>query len=194
MVAGGGGGGAYGMAGRSAGGLNGYEAYYGGIATQTSGYAFGKGASAIFVNKNVDVAGGGGGYYGGYAKSSGQASVYNAAGGGGSSYISGHVGSIAIKSQDNISPRKDSNDEVCEDGTTDIECSKHYSGFVFDDTVMVDGDGYNWTTEKETQTGMPKTSGEGLENGHSGDGFAKITYELLSDNNYHDINGHINGK
>ena len=184
IVAAGGGGAAYNQAGGYAGGLIGGQAYYGGIANQSSGYAFGYGGPGIFQNSNVEVAGGGGGYYGGIARSSGQSNVYRAAGGGGSSYISGHTGSVAIKSETNTSPKLDSEENVCITGSSDIECSIHYSGLVFEDTVMVDGEGYNWTTTRGERTGMPSISG-GTEYGHQGNGYARISYEeLLSDNNY----------
>jgi hypothetical protein len=49
---------------------------------------------------------------------------------------------------------------------------------------MIDGAGYSWTTTRGSQTGMPTTSGTGTENGHFGNGYVRITYELLSDNNY----------
>ena len=63
-------------------------------------------------------------------------------------------------------------------GTTDIECSKHYSGYVFSDTVMIDGAGYSWTTTKGSQVQMPKPDGTlyPLGQGHTGNGYAKITF------------------
>lgn len=118
------------------------------------------------------VAGGGGGYFGGGG------SGHCNSGGGGSSYISGHTGCVAIEessTKSNITfPTK--NSVACTDGTTDIECSKHYSGIVFTDTVMIDGNGYRWTTEKgSTIVGMPTYDGKGTMTGNKGHGYAKIT-------------------
>ena len=118
--------------------------------------------------------GGGSGYFGGGGSTHVQGS------GGGSSYISGHNGCVAIEessTENNISfPTK--NGVACTDGTTDQDCSIHYSGKVFTDTVMIDGNGYNWTTEKGSEVvGMPTHSGTGTMIGNSGDGYAKITLE-----------------
>ena len=55
-------------------------------------------------------------------------------GSGGSSYISGHLGSVAIKSSSDTSPRLDENGIACINGTNDNICSLHYSGFYFYDT------------------------------------------------------------
>ena len=176
MVAGGGGGAAYGAAGGYAGGLSGAKSYYGSAATQTSGYAFGIGQDGIFVNSNVEVAGGGGGWYGGTAPSSGRNDVYNASGGGGSSYISGHTGSVATISGTNEDPRKNSIGSTCANGTTDIVCSYHYSGYIFTDTEMVDGNNL-----------MPNHTGSDRMKGNSGNGYAKISlYDTKSQNAYLD--------
>lgn len=118
------------------------------------------------------VSSGGGGYFGGGG------SGHCNSGGGGSSYISGHTGCVAIEessTKSNITfPTK--NSVACTDGTTDIECSKHYSGIVFTDTVMIDGNGYRWTTEKgSTIVGMPTYDGKGTMTGNKGHGYAKIT-------------------
>ncbi len=66
----------------------------------------------------------------------------------------------------------------CTTGTTDKLCSHHYSGYIFDNTIMIDGEGYNWTNEKGSQVAMPSPSGGtyALGIGHSGHGYAKITY------------------
>lgn len=82
IVAGGGGGGSGKAAGGAGGGTSGGQGGSGSVGpaaggTQTSGYAFGQGAS------NGNGGGGGGGLYGGYATS------YGAGGGGGSGYIGG---------------------------------------------------------------------------------------------------------
>lgn len=124
--------------------------------------------------------GGGSGYYGG----GGSTHVQGA--GGGSSYISGHIGCVAIEgssTQDNITfPTK--NSVACDDGTIDIECSKHYLGYVFTSTKMIDGNGYEWkyhdgdteVTASTSVVGMPTHSGTGTMTGNTGNGYAKITY------------------
>lgn len=119
-------------------------------------------------------AGGGGGYWGG----AGSALVDNYPGGsGGSSFISGHNGCVAIKSATDRSPRLGTNNATCDDGTTDITCSYHYSGYKFTNTVMIDGQGYKWTTERGSEVvGMPTHDGTGTMTGNSGNGYAKITY------------------
>ncbi len=68
--------------------------------------------------------------------------------GGGSSFISGHTGCVAILSQNSTTPRSDSKGATCKDGTTDITCSYHYSNIIFKNTIMIDGEGYSWTTVK----------------------------------------------
>ena len=103
--------------------------------------------------------GGGGGYYGG------SSSGHIASAGGGSSYISGYTGSIAIKSESDLSPRTDSHDTVCNTNTTDVVCSYHYSNYIFKDTNMIDGD-----------SSMPNKNGNGNTTGNLGNGYAKITY------------------
>ena len=162
MVAGGGGGGTYSYVGSSAGGLNGYA---GGaaktFATQISGNAFGYATMVSNSDYTGGPGGSGSGYYGGITNKSDSAS-----GGGGSSFISGHAGSIAI----NI------------DGTpktnvyTELDNSIHYSNYKFEDTVMIDGNGYEWTTEKKTQIGMPTFDGKSKMNGNENSGYAKITF------------------
>lgn len=129
--------------------------------------------------------GGGGGYYGG-------GGTYNVGGSaeggaGGSSYISGQVGSIAIAAADDLSPRLDSNNEVCTYPSTIVECSYHYSGKKFTETEMVDGNGYEsvFSLNPDTdafeinlgeKTDMPTHDGTDLMTGNEGNGFAKITY------------------
>lgn len=119
-------------------------------ASQTSGYAFGKG-------QDSSRSSGGGGYYGGY--SNGQSAS------GGSSYISGHTGCVAITSETNLEPRKDSNGNPCEDGTTDTVCSIHYSKLKFTNTQMIAGNGT-----------MPTHDGKSTMTGNRSTGYAKITY------------------
>lgn len=84
-VAGGGGGREYDYASGYGGGEQGGEDSRGNIATQTSGYAFGKGGNGSGSGDDSDgVAGGGGGWYGGYANSH-----HGRGGGGGSGYKGG---------------------------------------------------------------------------------------------------------
>ncbi|MBP5675103.1 hypothetical protein J6W91_02105 [Candidatus Saccharibacteria bacterium] len=120
--------------------------------------AFGAGANA--------GAGGGGGWYGG------SGGGYQKGGGtGGSSYISGHTGSVAVTSTSSSTPKSG-----CTTGTTNNACSISPYGYTFTDTVMIDGGGYKWTNTKGSKTNMPTTSGSGTEVGHSGNGYAKITW------------------
>ncbi len=116
--------------------------------------------------------GGGGGYYGGGGGAYNHGHV--GSGSGGSSYISGHTGSVAITSATNQAPKSG-----CTTGTTNNNCSIHYSGMTFTETVMIDGFGYKWTNTKGGYLRMPTTSGGLNANGvgHSGNGYAKITYE-----------------
>ncbi len=189
----GGGGGTGGLTGTQAGGLIGYNGGYyqsnpysspytvatGG--TQTSGGTGGVGAltgySGTFgIGGNVNGiwgSGGGGGYYGGGGASNNAHVV--GSGAGGSSYISGHMGAVAITSSSNQAPKSG-----CTTGTTNINCSYHYSGYVFTNTVMIDGAGYNWTNVKGEQVPIPNPLGGFYELGvmHTGNGHAKITGPL----------------
>jgi competence protein ComGC len=164
MVAAAGGGSAYyntthGKGGHS-GGLIGYDGNGKGTsinnpttegATQTS-YVFGK------CNGGV-TSGGGAGYYGGVSGN-------NWAGGsGGSSFISGHKGCDAISSSST------------ENNITHTGQSIHYSGLYFVGTTMIDGAGCVWTNELTNNCpGMPKPDNSGMEMGHTGNGYARITY------------------
>ena len=99
---------------------------------------FGKGGG-IAYNQNKDgTAGGGSGYYGGGSG----ILIKNGGGSGGSSFISGHPGcdSICSDSQE-TSP-------YCHTGNP-----WHYSGFVFFDTIMLDGDSKMPAINKEYQIG-----------------------------------------
>ena len=102
---------------------------------------------------NGSQSGGGSGYYGGGSNGHGGA-------GGGSSYISGYAGCVAIASASSLTPKSG-----CTDGTTNIECSYHYSGKKFQNAKMVAGN------EK-----MPNHDGTGTMTGNSGNGYAKISY------------------
>ena len=200
MVAAGGGGTNYwgiDIAGGEAGGLsgeNGNARYTNSTtigATQISGgigyntdrnYIGGNGLFGKGGLKNSDPygygGGGGSGYYGGAAGGNGNNDTDS--GSGGSSFISGHNGCVAItndSTEDNIIQRNDSKGNKCTNGTTDITCSYHYSGYKFTDTVMIDGAGCKWTTEKTNDcTGMPTHDGKSTMIGNTGNGYAKITY------------------
>lgn len=104
---------------------------------------------------------GGSGYYGG-GHGVHPGSTWSG-GGGGSSFISGHSGCDAIKS------------ESTENNIIHTGQSIHYSGMYFTNTVMIDGAGYNWTTEKEKYVGMPTHDGKDIMDGNKGNGYAKIT-------------------
>lgn len=125
-------------------------------ATQTSGYAFGIGQNGIMVRQNYPLAGAGGGYYGGYST---DGTDWTSLSTGGSSYISGHIGSVAIASNSTQNPKAG-----CSDGTSDITCSYHYSGYIFTNTSMKSG------AEE-----MPSHDGTTTMTGNGGDGYAKIT-------------------
>lgn len=131
--------------------------------SQTTGYKFGYGISGG-TNSNQDThgqGGGGGGYWGGSGASDrgNTFEAYRSGGTGGTSYISGHTGCVAVASASSSSAKSG-----CTTGTSSNACSVHYSGKVFTSTVMKSG--------KES---MPNTS-NGTETGHSGNGYARITY------------------
>lgn len=143
---------------------------------RTPGTAGGFGYGGIGgISKNYPTkaggGGGGGGYYGG---GSGEACLWSCGGaaGGGSSFISGHTGCIAIKSNSDTTAKSG-----CEEGTTANLCSVHYSNKVFTDTLMIDGAGYKWTNTKGTLEQMPNPNGGyyGSGTGNTGDGYARIT-------------------
>ena len=144
--------------------------YYGSIdytatgATQvspgTANGKFGVGGYAIYGGDSCSFNDGGGG--GGSKTASNVSQASNGAGG--SSYISGHNGCDAIK------------EESTEDNIIHTGQSIHYSGMYFTDTVMIDGSGYKWTTQKGEYTGMPSHDGTGTMKGNAGNGYARITY------------------
>ena len=191
--------GGIGKTGGAGGGLNGYSGtsvianMFGGGATQISGgirgytsrnpctngsfYYGGVGGTSDGTPTVSGGAGGGGGFYGG---GSGEGCNNNCggSGGGGSSYISGHTGCVAIVSDSSTSARTGTGGASCTTGTSDNLCSVHYSGKVFTDTVMIDGAGYAWTNTKGSLQQMPNPSGGYYASGvgHSGNGYARITY------------------
>ena len=159
--------------GGSGGGLTGYSAtnctrsnYCGGGATQTSAGSNGNnGISGGFGISGYSTThlNGGNGYYGGGAGHSG---------GGGSSFISGHLGCNAINENGGATGQ-----------------ANHYSGFVFTETKMIDGNGYSWTNARGGLELMPSKNGDYNNSGigNKGDGAASITLlETLSSNNYLD--------
>ena len=175
MVAGGGGGAIYEGSGGAAGGLSGYD----GIGNNASG-VYTK-SDKYFGYSTSATTSGGGGYFGGYSLTAANSS-------GGSSYISGHTGSISISDSsvaNNIIFRNDSNGVVCNSDLSegynslgyndDTICSNHYSGYVFNNTVMIDGNGYEWSNDKESYIGQIQPDGTNIQ-GHIGYGYARITY------------------
>nr|MBP3258918.1 prepilin-type N-terminal cleavage/methylation domain-containing protein [Bacilli bacterium] len=180
MVAGAGGGSsiyssaAWGQSGGEAGGLVSYvgtggassTTYAATEATQTSG------GTASRANGNVGTDGGfgygGDGYQASYNSGGGGGGWYGGGGGshaggitsGGTSYISGHNGSIGMN----------------EDTTMKENDSVSYTGYSFNNTSMIDGQGYKWTTSKGSQKKMPTYDGETLMIGNEGNGYAKITF------------------
>ncbi|MCI6627228.1 MAG: glycine rich domain-containing protein, partial [Tenericutes bacterium] len=148
----------------------------GSLANQTSGNAFGiggTGSNSGYTTYCAGHNGGGGGYYGGGGSSNSGYYCYKLGGGGGSSYISGHTGCVAIKSETDTSAKSG-----CTTGTSNNSCSIHYSNKIFTNTMMIDGRGYLWTNKKEDLVLMPSPYGYDYEKGvgHNGNGYAKITY------------------
>ena len=109
--------------------------------------SFGVGGSSP---SNIAAGGGGGGYYGG--ASGGDSSFYHGGGGGGSSYISGHLGSIAIKAAGDRTPRLQAdNTTPCQANSSDPICSLHYYTTRFWCTQMLSG-----KQEQPAPQGLPE--------------------------------------
>ena len=128
--------------------------------TKSNEYAsgrFGIGGSYNSCSFDTSSAGGGGGYYGG-----GSAARSSHGAGGGSSFISGHDGCNSIKEESTSSNILHTGESV------------HYSRYVFTDTIMIDGNGYKWTNEKQGYVGQVQPD-EKISAGHSGNGYARIT-------------------
>ena len=157
-----------------------FENYSANIGTQTNGGATpikhscgltngtaggfgygGNGGGSSGFSKVGGGCGGGSGYYGG----SGTSGICNGnlAAASGSSFISGHDGCDAIKKESTSS-------NIIHTGQ-----SKHYSGYIFKNTIMIDGSGYSWTTVKGEQTGMPSHDNLTTIMEHTGNGYARIT-------------------
>ena len=151
IVAAGGGGAAYSSTGFGGygGALNGGD----GIGTSpsyNSSYFTGSGATQktfLFGQGMTNSTSlGGSGYYGGQVGYGGNA-------GGGSSFISGYPGCDAIS------------ESSTENNIIHTGQANHYSGYVFNNGVMIDGG-----------SSMPTHDGEGTMIGNSGNGYAKITF------------------
>ena len=176
VAAGGGGASPYTAGGKYAGGLIGYDggdnrSGYGGTQIagglgQSSDSSYGRGYPGGFGYGGLGVshaAGGGAGYYGGGGGV--RASVIDGNGGGGSSFISGHNGCNAIDESSTSSSLIHTGQSV------------HYSGKYFINTMMIDGAGYQWTTEKKEQINMPsKDNPNKRVVGNEDSGAARITY------------------
>ena len=145
---------------------------------QTSG-GFGYGGNGPDAGTSPIGGGGGSGWYGG-AGGKHFPGYCVISGGGGSSYISGHTGSVAVTSTSSSSPKSG-----CTTGTNNNACSitpyinpATGSGYTFTNTLMIDGAGYKWTNTKGSLQAMPNPSGGNYASGvgHSGNGYARITY------------------
>ena len=133
----------------------------GGVTTSGS---FGVGGYTTSPSSQTGAGGGGGGYYGGSGASGTWAGGSGQGGGGGSSFISGHNGCNAVLENSTSSNIKHSGN------------SEHYSGFIFDNTLIIDGAGYSWTATKGNQKTMPNPKNELTTSGNLGDGYARVTY------------------
>ena len=184
----------------SGGGLTGYNATGHYAASTTVDYGQGLGGTQtaggwttrvvsgdVINGKQIDSTKGGFGYAGGvgsseYGYTSGGSGYYGGGssmhvedGGGGSSFISGYIGSLAIKEGSTSEPRalKDG----CTSSSRTLECSTHYSGMYFTSAVMIDGKGCNWATGSASNCGANQPQPDGTNAvGHSGNGYARITY------------------
>ena len=140
------------------------------VAKQNTGYKFGIGQDGTRNISNNCTAGGGGGWYGG-GTSVENSTYHEHSANGGSSFISGHPGCNAVN------PSTGSHLGV---STTMTINSVEYK---FSPTVMIDGDGNEWTTAAQTSSStkraMPNPNyaatnyASGV--GHTGSGFARIT-------------------
>lgn len=168
MIAGGGG------SGQSTGYGGGLTGNNGGVATAGTQITFGV-QEHIYGNGSFGIGGGGCGGGGGYYGGGGGACVNG--GGGGSSFISGHNGSNAL------------NEIGIHSGD-----STHISGKIFFNTIMIDGSGKAWKDTVIDFMQMPKPDGTLYDwaSGHTGNGFAKITYISSTDYSSFDVNNYSN--
>ena len=140
----------------------GYSSYSNAASVADSYGLFGMGPQTD--DDNCCGAGGGSGWYGGGGGCGASAS-------GGSAYISGHTGSVAVTSKNSNNPKSG-----CTTGTTSKACSVSPYGYEFTNTVMIDGSGCKWTNTKTSDcSGQPQPNGT-ITAGHSGNGYARITY------------------
>ena len=114
---------------------------------EVNGY---NGTFGVGGNSGTFGGGGGSGYYGGGGAGNNNSRV--GSGAGGSSFISGYLGCDAIA------------ESSTEDNIIHTGQPNHYSGYVFTNSVMIDGGSI-----------MPKPKG-GIETGHSGDGYCIISW------------------
>ena len=152
IAAGGGGGENAGKDGGAGGGLSGFSNITGNVsgATQTTGFGFG---TALYqIVNSCNWGGGGNGYYSGFTATNETNHQIIDAGSGGSSFISGYPGCNAIS-------ESSTSTNIIHTGSPN-----HYSGYVFTNMEMIAGD-----------SSMPSPSG-GTETGHSGNGYARITF------------------
>ena len=166
LIAAGGGGATFAENGYAGGALEGYAATGG----ATGGTQLAGGTAVSLTLNGTDggfgyggngaadaSAGGGAGYYGGAGGS--QATSNNKGAPGGSSYISGYLNCIGVTSDTDLTPINPDLKALT------IEDSYHYSGMIFIEPVLLDG----------KSSTMPSISG-GTETGHSGYGYARITF------------------
>lgn len=117
---------------------------------------FGKTNYGIAVNNGSIQSGAGGGWFTG-------ASARNGGAGGGSSYISGHDGCLGIS-------------QTSTEANIQMKTNSYHDTYIFNNTTMIDGEGYRWTNIKEEQVSMPTYTGKTGEIGNKGNGHIKITY------------------
>ena len=136
-----------------------------GLGNHLSGHAsknlFGDITYRSEAKSGYELSGGGNGYYSGGNGNHGVDTTGAAAGG--SSFISGHEGCNAINSSSTSTAISHTGQSI------------HYSDYKFTNTKMIDGEGYSWTTQKSTYTGMPNIHGNTTMIGNTGHGYAKIT-------------------
>ena len=131
--------------------------------------SFGIGGDGSFekASTNTGSGGGGGGYYGGGSGCQTKNGGWGHGGGGGSSFISGHEGCIAIN------PNFSEKNNIVITGSSVFAYNK--KNYIFKNTDMIDGKGYQWAIAKGSLKKMPNPEGGFFEKGNIGNGFAKIT-------------------
>ena len=139
----------------------------------SGGFGYGNKTVELLEESNrANWAGGGSGYWG--------AAGSDAGGMGGTSFISGHEGCVALKNGN----AADEEHLVFRNDENAIDKSKHYSGYYFENTKMIDGGGKSWTTTQGDYEAMPSPAstssyypkGDGsAAAGNPGNGYARIT-------------------